>query len=470
MNGDLDHPHDGGWHHAPGSPRGAARIAARRSWHRRERRAPGGRMRWSMIRVQSRACARCSPGLGATPPAARVPSTHGPGRVFRSAGLSPRSGKTGTSPSREPSRRSDDEGCPIGNCQRGCVRAGDSMHKRWAVHGLSWDGTASASAGTPAGSSGGQQTRPPSLLVSITLSPAPRASTDVLATAARLIGQRAARLGLQYTQAKVSGQNVVLTGPAADEAELKTLAAAAVLRLRQVLLQAPSPGSTASGDASLVQPRVLALFRKLACGPGGSDTAWKSEIGYTASSDWDNPNAETVSCDSSGDKYALAAAKVLGQDVTSAAATPATVANQWAVDLTLNSAGTSAFAELTTDLHSKYPLGEVAGNQNDMTLDQVAVVVDGSVISAPDHRRPDYRRGSPDLRQSHSSLRPGTRRTAAERPPARRLPGHRHQHPRAISFQPGHPPASRPQLPERRRSGCRAAANSAVPCHRAPAT
>lgn len=172
--------------------------------------------------------------------------------------------------------------------------------------------------------------------------------------------------------------------PAADEAELKTLAAAGVLRLRQVLLQAPSAGATASGDASLVQPRVLALFSKLACGPGGSDTAWKSEIGYTASSDWDNPDAQTVSCDSSGDKYALAAAKVLGQDVTSAAAMPSTVANQWAVDLILNSTGASAFAELTTDLHSKYPLGEVAGNQNDMTLDQVAVVVDGSVNSAPD--------------------------------------------------------------------------------------
>ena len=469
MNGDLDHPHDGGWHHAPGSPRGAARIAARRSWHRRERRAPGGRMRWSMIRVQSRACARCSPGLGATPPAARVPARTGPAVCSGLPGFPRGQGKPARRPAVSPRE---------GAMMKAALSVIASVAVSALVTACTSAGPSTASPGTGPlrllpgrqPSSGGQQTRPPSLLVSITLSPAPRASTDVLATAARLIGQRAARLGLQYTQAKVSGQNVVLTGPAADEAELKTLAAAAVLRLRQVLLQAPSPGSTASGDASLVQPRVLALFRKLACGPGGSDTAWKSEIGYTASSDWDNPNAETVSCDSSGDKYALAAAKVLGQDVTSAAATPATVANQWAVDLTLNSAGTSAFAELTTDLHSKYPLGEVAGNQNDMTLDQVAVVVDGSVISAPDHRRPDYRRGSPDLRQSHSSLRPGTRRTAAERPPARRLPGHRHQHPRAISFQPGHPPASRPQLPERRRSGCRAAANSAVPCHRAPAT
>ena len=75
---------------------------------------------------------------------------------------------------------------------------------------------------------------------------------------------------------------------------------------------------------------------------------------------------------------------MLGQDVTSAAAMLAAVANQWEVDLTFNGAGTSAFAELTTDLHSKYAAGGAAGNKNDGTLDQVAVVLDGSVISAPE--------------------------------------------------------------------------------------
>jgi hypothetical protein len=184
----------------------------------------------------------------------------------------------------------------------------------------------------------------------------------------------------------VSGRNVVLTGPAADEAELEALAAAGVLRMRQVLLEAPSPGGRAYGDAKLVQPRVLALFNKLACGPGGSDRAWQRQIGYTASSDWDNPDAQTVSYDSFGHKFALADAEVLGQDVTSAAAMPAASNNQWTVDLTFNIAGTSAFAGLTTDLHSKYaPSGTGAPvNDNDLILDQVAVVLDGLVISTPD--------------------------------------------------------------------------------------
>jgi hypothetical protein len=57
---------------------------------------------------------------------------------------------------------------------------------------------------------------PSGRLVSITLSPATPASRDVLAAAARLLGQRAALLHLPDTQARVSGPDVVLTGPAAD--------------------------------------------------------------------------------------------------------------------------------------------------------------------------------------------------------------------------------------------------------------
>ena len=154
-----------------------------------------------------------------------------------------------------------------------------------------------------------------------------------------------------------------------------------VLRIRHVLLQEPAGGLT-NGDASLVQPGVLRLFRKLVCDPGESDAAWQQEVGYTTSADWNDPTAQVVSC-SSGTKYVLAVAAVLGQEVTGAVASPGQPPGQWAVALTVNSAGASAFGALTTHLYNTYYSGFTTGNQNDMVLDQAAVVLDGTVLSAP---------------------------------------------------------------------------------------
>jgi hypothetical protein len=131
-------------------------------------------------------------------------------------------------------------------------------------------------------------------LVSITLSPTTPASTDVLAAVARLLGQRAAYLHLPDTQAQVLGPDVVLTGPVADETQLKAIATAGVLNFRQVLLYQPYSGTT-YGDASLVNRHTLALFRKLACTPGNTST-WKDQVGYTAAGDYDNPDTQIISC------------------------------------------------------------------------------------------------------------------------------------------------------------------------------
>jgi preprotein translocase subunit SecD len=146
----------------------------------------------------------------------------------------------------------------------------------------------------------------------------------------------------------------------------------------------PTTSSTATGDPSKVKPEVLALFNKLTCKPGESDSAWKAQVGYTQSSDWDNPDAQIVSCDSSGGKYALDVAKVLGENVTNATAELSTNNNQWQVILTFDNAGTSAFGTLTTNLYDNYYSGAQTGNQNDASLDQVAIVLDGNVVSAPE--------------------------------------------------------------------------------------
>jgi preprotein translocase subunit SecD len=233
---------------------------------------------------------------------------------------------------------------------------------------------------------------PPIRLVSITLSPATRASTAVLAAAAGLLRQRAAYLHLPDTRAQVSGPDVVLTGPAADETQLKAIATAGVLNFRQVLLyQAPSGtaiSGTTYGDVSLVNKHTLALFRKLACTPGNTST-WTAQVGYTAAADYDNPNTQVVACDSSGDKYALDVAKVPGTQISDATAALSPNSNQWEVTLTLKSAGAAAFFNLTSDLNSKYYAA--AGNNpetSDYWLDTIAIVLDGNVVSAPEIEAP----------------------------------------------------------------------------------
>jgi hypothetical protein len=232
----------------------------------------------------------------------------------------------------------------------------------------------------------------PSPLVSITLAPTTPASTEALARAAQLLGQRAASLHLPDTHAQVSGPDVVLTGPAADQAQLKAIVIAGLLNFRQVLLFQPygrpaSASGRAYGDTSLVNHRTRALFRKLACKPGNT-MAWEAQVGYRTPESYDNPDTQVVSCDSRGDKYALDVAKVPGTQIRSAVASSGP-GGQWFVLLTLKSAGTAAFGTLTSELYSKY---YAAGGNNDATndywLDTIAVVLDGNVITAPEIEGP----------------------------------------------------------------------------------
>ena len=228
---------------------------------------------------------------------------------------------------------------------------------------------------------------PPGRAVSITLSPVTPASTGVLAAAARLLGQRAAYLHLPDTQARVFGPDVVLTGPAADQAQLKALAMTGVLNFRQVLLYQPYRSTATYGDVRLVNQDTLALFRKLACTPDNTST-WKDQVGYTTADDYDNPGTQIVACDRSGNKYALDVAKVQGTQISDATAELSTTSNQWEVTLRLNNAGASAFGALTLHQYNTYYRAAQAGNQDDYWLDTIAVVLDGNVVTAPETAGP----------------------------------------------------------------------------------
>ncbi|MDX6338338.1 MAG: preprotein translocase subunit SecD [Streptosporangiaceae bacterium] len=129
----------------------------------------------------------------------------------------------------------------------------------------------------------------------------------------------------------------------------------------------------ASGDASLVSASVKAQFNKLNC----ADKNWKTQVGYTAQQ-YNNPKVQTVSCGSQGGiryKYVLDKAHVLGKDIKSASATQSTTTVDWQTNLNFDSAGGAAFGSITEQMFSKYGVNSVQ--------DQLAVVLDGSVISNP---------------------------------------------------------------------------------------
>jgi preprotein translocase subunit SecD len=144
-----------------------------------------------------------------------------------------------------------------------------------------------------------------------------------------------------------------------------------------------STSSTVYGNQAAVDKNVLKLFGKLVCpvNPTNQD-AWKKQAGYTTSGDYDTPGLQTVSCDTSGNKYVLGAAAVQGTDVTSATAALDPNTNGWGVNVTLNGKGASAFGALTEHQYATYA-PTASTNQNNFVLNQIAVVLDGNIVTTP---------------------------------------------------------------------------------------
>ena len=175
-----------------------------------------------------------------------------------------------------------------------------------------------------------------------------------------------------------------LTGPASTPG---TARGAGIPLARPVLLESPQGSAKEYGDAHLVNTATLRLFHRLACTPVPSalsgavtNDAWKATVGYSAAQ-WNAPGSEVVSCDASGGKYVLGKAVVLGSQVTSATAQHLQSTGQWVVDVTLNSAATAAFAQLTTSQAMRYPASQ--SNWNDAVLASTAFIINGDVQSAP---------------------------------------------------------------------------------------
>jgi preprotein translocase subunit SecD len=221
-------------------------------------------------------------------------------------------------------------------------------------------------------------TTTPSASTSPSTSPSASPSASASSTA------RASSSPSSSSTAKTSAKIV----PAASSSASPKASSTASPKASTSASPSPSPSATSStaptvfGDQSLVDKDTLALFNKVTCTPNDT-TKWKQQAGYTNPESYDNTAVQIVSCDSSGNKYALDVAKVPGTQIATATANLATNSNQWEVLLTFKGAGAAAYGALTSEQATKY-LPSASTNENDFWLDSIAIVLDGNVISAPE--------------------------------------------------------------------------------------
>jgi preprotein translocase subunit SecD len=214
---------------------------------------------------------------------------------------------------------------------------------------------------------------------SVTLQPrasndANQVTSEAIDQAVSIIRQRVNSLGVAESEvtAQGSGTNrqIVISVPGDSGRRIVDLVGqTAELRFRQVLAETagianPTDTSTAATPVAGVTEELNARFAALDC----------SIAANLEGTGADSPADTTVACSRDGGaKYILAPAEVLGQQISSAEAgyDPAQ-GLAWFVSLAFDGDGTKAFGALTSRVTS---LGS--------PLNQVAIVLDGLVVSAP---------------------------------------------------------------------------------------
>lgn len=205
--------------------------------------------------------------------------------------------------------------------------------------------------------------------------------------------------GSDLIQVSVPGQD--------SEQVINLVSTTAQLRFRQVLLFEPYTGSTflgpsarpsssvsatTYGDPGLVNTATMKLFDKLVCKPGPNsntvDDNWKRTVGYAPQqAQWDDVGSQIVSCDAQGNKYVLDKAAFKGSDVTSVNGGLLQNSTAWALYFALNGGAAKAFGNLTAKQYNSYYVNSTS-NQDDAVLDQIAMVLDGGVVTAPQTLQP----------------------------------------------------------------------------------
>ena len=198
-----------------------------------------------------------------------------------------------------------------------------------------------------------------------------KVTNEAIDQAVSIIRQRVNSLGVAESEvaAQGSGTNrqIVISVPGdTGRRVVELVGQTAELRFRQVLATAAATGAAdpAATPATGVSPEVNAKFAALDC------TKPENLQGSGA----DAPEDTIVACDRAGlTKYILAPAEVLGRQISKASAgLDAQSGSAWYVSLTFNGEGTTAFGAITSRVTSLAA-----------PLNQVAIVLDGLVVSAP---------------------------------------------------------------------------------------
>lgn len=197
-------------------------------------------------------------------------------------------------------------------------------------------------------------------------------TSESIDQAVAIIRQRVNSLGVVEAEVTAEGtgtnRQIVISVPGETGRRIVDLVGqTAELRFRQVLVEAgavPTTDDDALLQGSSLSANQVAAFKALDC----------SNAEATAGSSGDDPNSVLVTCDRLGSaRYVLAPAEVVGRDIKAAtAAIDQQTASGWFVSLDFTGDGTKKFGTLTQNVVN------LPAPQN-----QVAIVLDGVVVSAP---------------------------------------------------------------------------------------
>ena len=200
-----------------------------------------------------------------------------------------------------------------------------------------------------------------------------KVTTEAIDQAVSIIRQRVNSLGVAESEVTSQGsgtnRQIVISVPGdSGRRVVELVGQTAELRFRQVLAESAGTAAAAATTAAIPPAGVSAVLNAKYAALDCTLAANRQGTGS------DNAADTIVACSRDGaSKYILAAAEVLGRQVSKAtAAVDTTTGGNWFVSLTFNGEGTKAFGDQTARVVS------LTAPQN-----QVAIVLDGLVVSAP---------------------------------------------------------------------------------------
>ena len=218
-------------------------------------------------------------------------------------------------------------------------------------------------------------------------------TSEAIDQAVSIIRQRVNSLGVAESEVASQGsgtnRQIVISVPGeSGRRVIELVGQTAELRFRQVLAENSGVATTDTDTAAVVAAGVsadlLARYKALDCTVPENRQGTGSDVAKDI----------ILACSTDGaSKYVLAGAEVLGRQVSKAtAAVDATTGGNWFVSLTFDGEGTKAFGDQTARVVS------LPSPQN-----QVAIVLDGLVVSAPRINEP-IRGGSAQITGNFSQL------------------------------------------------------------------